>query len=242
MGFDPDEAPESLVRYLLESSEKIGTGSLDELSAAYRDSIREVDYFESSAGVEGALPRIEKMVGLDTVSAPWKQAVRDARSLRKSIGNESAPIDNSTMFELLGMDKRAETKWDEVVQSGQKASVALNSGGHMKYIPRKKHPHAKRFELGRFIADYGIAADGEWLVETDQSTARQKYQKAFAAEFLCPIDGLVEFLEDNYTDDAIEKASDHFNVSAITIESLLANNGYIDRGAYAESVYIFSNP
>ena len=62
---------------------------------------------------------------------------------------------------------------------------------------------------------------------TDLSTARQKFQRAFAAEFLCPIDELKAFLDDDYSESAIEDAAAHFDVSERTVESPLANNGVL---------------
>ena len=61
-------------------------------------------------------------------------------------------------------------------------------------------------------------------VESDLATATQKRQRAFAAELLCPIDALVEFLDGDYSESAQEDAADHFEVSETTIAALLANN------------------
>jgi len=68
-----------------------------------------------------------------------------------------------------------------------------------------------------------------WLVTADLSTARQKFQRAFAAEFLCPIRSLIGFLDDDFSESAIEDAASHFSVSERTVESLLMNNGYFSR-------------
>jgi hypothetical protein len=98
-----------------------------------------------------------------------------------------------------------------------------------KPVLHAKHPIAKRFELARFIGDYILTGhtNGEWLTSTDLSTSRQKYQKAFAAEFLCPIAALREFLQEDYSESAIEDAVDHFQVSQMTVDSLLVNNRLI---------------
>ena len=81
--------------------------------------------------------------------------------------------------------------------------------------------------MARFLGDYVSreAKDGQWLVSTDLGTARQKFQRAFAAEFLCPISALVEFLGEDYSETAIEDAAEHFQVGQRTVESLLVNNG-----------------
>lgn len=99
----------------------------------------------------------------------------------------------------------------------------------LNFVPRKRHRLAKRFEFSRFLGDHLREPEGSahWLASTDLATSRQKYQRAFAAEFLCPIRSLVEFLGDDFTESAFEEAADRFGVSEQTVESLLANNGYL---------------
>ncbi|MBN8454098.1 MAG: hypothetical protein J0M31_13580, partial [Candidatus Accumulibacter sp.] len=95
--------------------------------------------------------------------------------------------------------------------------------------PRKRNPGGKRFELARFLGEYLRPAADElrWLVSTDLWTFRQKYQRAFAAEFLCPIDSLTSFLNGDFSSYAIEEAAAEFDVSEQTVTSLLRNNGYM---------------
>jgi hypothetical protein len=47
-------------------------------------------------------------------------------------------------------------------------------------------------------------------VSADLATARQKFQRAFAAEFLCPINSLVEYLSEDFSDTALEDAALRF--------------------------------
>ena len=65
-------------------------------------------------------------------------------------------------------------------------------------------------------------------MSSDLTTARQKRQRSFAAEFLCPIDALVAFLNGNYSESAQEEAAENFQVSEKTVETLLINHGYVD--------------
>jgi len=59
----------------------------------------------------------------------------------------------------------------------------------------------------------------------------QKFQRAFAAEFLCPVSSLVEFLDGDFSESAVEDAASYFTVSEQTVEALLINNGYFARQA-----------
>jgi Zn-dependent peptidase ImmA (M78 family) len=67
----------------------------------------------------------------------------------------------------------------------------------------------------------------QWLPTTDAKTVRQKIQRAFAAEFLCPIASLKYWLQGDYSLESIEDAGAYFDVSPLAIRSHLANHGLI---------------
>ena len=54
-------------------------------------------------------------------------------------------------------------------------------------------------------------------------------QRAFAAEFLCPIDELRSFLNGEFFTESFEEASEYFGISERAIVSHLANNHLIPR-------------
>lgn len=64
---------------------------------------------------------------------------------------------------------------------------------------------------------------------TRSYTYRQKLQRAFAGEFLCPFDALADLLGGDLSADAREDAASHFNVSERTVSSLLVNHKMIGR-------------
>src|SRR5207245_8077866 len=100
----------------------------------------------------------------------------------------------------------------------------------LKLLFHKGNRPARRFEAARFIADE-LSAKGSdrWLPITDAATARQKLQRAFAAEFLCPIDSLRSYLGDEFLPEAIEDAGEHFGISEMAVKSHLANHQLIPR-------------
>lgn len=81
----------------------------------------------------------------------------------------------------------------------------------------------------RFLGEYLRPPDEteRWLASTDLSTSRQKYQRAFAAELLCPLDSLLSFLDGDLSSYAIEEAAANFDVSEQVVTNLLLNNGVI---------------
>ena len=58
-------------------------------------------------------------------------------------------------------------------------------------------------------------------------------QRAFAVEFLSPIESVRERLGDNYSDEKISKVAKHFSVSPMTILHSLVNHGDIPRNNLA---------
>ena len=244
MGFDPDEADEAIMRFAMDKYDKIGHSSLEELAVSYgkfsNDSLLSVEKFFNLSGVFGK-PILSKKKNISTNSLfPWKQAVQDAHIIRKDTGNEKNPIETSKLFDLLGISSADQTRWEEIADK-QNASVGISgeTNESIKFIPRKKHPLGKRFELARYLGDYLTIPSEQWLVSTDFGTARQKYQRAFAAEFLCPINGLLEYLEDDFSKDNLEDAAEHFQVSSLTVESILANNNYLESPYGIETYYSF---
>ena len=87
---------------------------------------------------------------------------------------------------------------------------------------------ARRFEAARLLSDFMFASmKDRWLPATDAKTVRQKLQRAFSAEFLCPISSLKHLLQGDYSSDSLDEAGYYFGVSPLAIRSHLANHGLI---------------
>lgn len=243
MGFDPDECSTEVMEYAIHFCNKYGERALLELAPVYgkgqyKEPLKPLEAFIGSPGICGkpAFSRGDVGCSVKTGELPWKLAVDSARKLRGEIGNNKNPIDTNMLFDLLGVAKSDSGKWEPIGRS--RASVGIPVDDHrIKFVPRKKHPISKRFELSRYVADFIYTGADQWLTNTDLGTARQKYQRAFAAEFLCPINSLVEFLDEDFSEEAIEDAENHFEVSKQTITSLLINNRIIEHHFTNEPPY-----
>jgi len=161
--------------------------------------------------------------------APWERAVHDARALRRKIGNIRDSVSNRSLYNLLGLSSETVANWSSQVGRSPVAVAIPKNDHQLKFVPRRHSPAGQRFELARFLGEYlrPSTREDRWLASTDLATSRQKYQRAFAAEFLCPIDALTSFLNGDFSSYAIEEAANVFEVSEQTITSLLRNNGYI---------------
>lgn len=244
MGYDPGECPEERFRQALALADRVGADTFSELAPVYGVSsvpspAAAIEEIAESPGLEGApCVTIPKEENSPPVAPPWQRAVFAASRVREATGNLRAAIGDDTLCDLLGLRTMEAEQW--VPTRRRRAALGIRGDDHrIKFILRKRHPIARRFELARFLADYLVVEPegGQWLASTDLGTARQKFQRAFAAEFLCPIAALREFLQGDYSESAVEDAAEHFQVSQRTVEFLLFNNGLAPfhwTGDYAE--------
>lgn len=232
MGYDPDECPAQVMAEALELETRLGMSALSELTPIFGRrgdgaALGEIAKLEAAVGLPGKPdPNIACLAGAPRTAPPWRRAVEAARSLRSTLGSESGPLDDASLYGFFGLKAELVAEW--APPSGHQVGLAVpGEQGSIKFVPRKRHPVAKRFEFARFLGDYANSEPERWLVSTDLPTWRQKFQRAFAAEFLCPIESLDKYLGSDYSESAVEEAAAHFKVSEKTVESLLANNGYI---------------
>jgi hypothetical protein len=236
LGFDPDECSEDLVKDALDLAEQMGSKTFSEVAPAYTEDILEAELLSAKineliqeSGFDGnpEVP-VDHSASQDFSKAPWQKANEVASRLRGLIDIIEEPITDDQLYNLLGLKKSEYEAFDPPRQ--RRISVAVPSGKTgFKFHTRKRHPIAKRFELARFIGDYLLYGNcgASWLANTDLRTSRQKYQRAFAAEFLCPLSSLQAYLENDYSESAMEDAAEYFKVSLQTVESILTNNGLI---------------
>lgn len=235
LGYDPDECPQALIEQALAFDQAMGGTVLAELAPLYgkfgsEPSLDALDELREQPGLLGrpAVPDLHLARPRSAGEPPWVRAVAAARTLRERIGLGQGKVRDETLQELLGL-RRADAAEPPGAGVRRRSGIGVpQAAGQFKFMPRKRHPVSRRFELSRFIADL-VQTQGtpQWLASTDLSTSRQKFQRAFAAEFLCPIDELTEFLDGDFSESGIEDAAEHYDVSEHTVASLLANNGLI---------------
>jgi hypothetical protein len=234
LGYDPDEAPPDLLERLLHLAGEAGVDATDEIAPVCAGSdptgaLRNVIDLASRPGIPGrvAIP-MPTRVPNGTVP-PWQRARHLATAIRRSLGLGGEPLDDKSLSELLQIspDDLTSTPWASAPMG---LAVRTGDDRDLKLLFHKKNRPARRFEAARFIADY-LSAEGtdRWLPITDAATARQKMQRAFAAEFLCPIESLHSYLGDEFLPEAFEDAAEHYGISEMAIKSHLANNHLIPR-------------
>ncbi|GGJ88578.1 hypothetical protein GCM10007426_17340 [Alloalcanivorax dieselolei] len=243
MGYDPEECPQLLMQSMIRMTDEVGEESLSELISAFARGKefgscqeKEIERFAELKGMEGKpdIPDLATSNGVGESHAPWMPAVQDARNIRDYFGWGLEPLSNEKLLSALGIS--AKTVDSYTPENTSRVSVAIpQRQGLIRFMPRKKHPVARRFEYARLLGDCIFQQRDEgWLVSSDLSTFRQKYQRAFAAELLCPIEGAKAFMQDDYSESSVEDAAEYFDVSTTAVTNLLASNNLIETDDFSD--------
>jgi Zn-dependent peptidase ImmA (M78 family) len=243
-GYDPDEAPAALIETLAEDTSRLGDHAMEEVAAHGRHQTAELlQSIEELASVKGH-PRaggfrckpqvLKKKPSQKPGLRPWERAALLAQAARKewNLGNE--PISNMSLADLLQTGTpafkdhavRAATPMPLAVRhaDGEKADVYVGSSWMT----------TRRFAASRLLGHWlDRAGETDRLIPAAEGrTADQQFQRAFAQEFLCPFNALMERLQTQYpTGDEIEDAADYFGVSQQVVRTTLVNKGELDRDA-----------
>lgn len=240
MGYDPDEAPEGLIASLQEAKESYGRDAVQEVAAVSRSlalthiktlgqNVESGCHAVQVHGYESIRQRIAAQT--NNFDVPWSRARHAAQIARDSWGLKGK-VDTKTLSEIFHIPEA------DILQASTRTELPLTAGMRHNDMPEqfhilsnKRHPTSRRFAFARLVGDHLTIPDNERLLPaTDSKTGRQKFQRAFAQEFLCPFDDLkFRFQADAPTEDEIQDAAEHYDVSPRLIETTLVNNGMLDR-------------
>jgi hypothetical protein len=230
LGYDPEQAPERLMKQVASLFGTAGKSATAEvaplLNSPQPATIAQLEALARAPGVEADFPKHDIQMDFPSEIAPWDAGRRVAHLLRDSIGRSSGPISDQMLNDVLGAKAALENTpaGDIPIALGVRAVNGTRATLHF----RKRSRTGMRFQAARFLAEALRAPlDDSWLPLTDRGTARQKFQRAFAAEFLAPINEIREAQDWRRSSDGFEELADHYGVSPLTIRSHLANHGLL---------------
>lgn len=233
LGNDPDEADEKNIERLIRDSVDIGENGMRELAAArIQEDAATIKDIAARAGFDSSPKDAVRLHdksrdSLPTSVAAWKRGVAAARSLREQENLKDLPVSNNRLCELAGVASAALKAHDKIDSVSFALDKGLNQG---RVVLRSRYETGRRFDLARLLGDRVAAlSNGALKPATRSHTFRQKLQRAFAGELLCPFEALAVRLHGDLSDEAIQEAAEHFNVSVLTVQTLLANHGMIER-------------
>lgn len=235
---DPDVIEETELRAVREKLRWMGERAGDEvLAASTFDEVTRVDDW----ALELVKSTRAQLMNADAVSAardalppvhtgelPWERGRAMAQSVRLAWGAGLSTLALEKQLGVVNSRRRARTVVERIVAAGFRDEA----GGVRAFVPQKRDS-SYRFHLARVLADALEHGHQDVLfAATDTASARQKLQRAFAQELLCPIDGILERIRvpDRPTESELEDTADYYGVSPWTVQTVLVNHGHIDRG------------
>ena len=243
MGFGHEEADGYILSALEALTRYVGNGAIEEVATASKHAaIWDLETLLETIHTSGTLLTLGPPVSLSetaedsnrTSSEPWELGVKLARAARHKWQVGDDELADGQFAEICGVQR----DW---IREGADAAGPMPAGiRHTSRIDalnvslQKRHPNARRFALARIIGDHIMAASSERLLPiTNSRTQRQRFQRAFATEFLCPIESLKEFVQNRGPDDdLLDDASIRYQVSPMLIERSLIKNGLWPRSCW----------
>lgn len=232
LGYDPDEGPATLMEELHDLAAETGDAALDEVASGLArnrpcESLARLRTAVSGPVTDGRITVTRNIGPVPVLHAkPWMRGYALARSARCAWNMPEDRVTDDTLSDLFGISAKILSA-KRLPLARPPFGVAVEQGDcRLKTVFWKRNPIGLRFEAARYLADWLLAPqDDHWLPVTDAKTIRQKLQRAFAVEFLCPIRALEGFLDGDLSEDRIEDAALHFGVSERAIRWHLKNAG-----------------
>ena len=241
LGRDPDESEDNAVDQLLVDAAVLGEPAAEELAAhgaqggmvPTAPDLCQIAERSGFAASPRAAARLAARPPARDVPA-WKLGADAARALREQEGLGERPIGNERLSHFAGTDTRALAE----DRTGPNLSFALDRNEtESQIVLRSRWPTGRRFELARLLADRIVVASHDRLhAATRAYTYRQKMQRSFAAEFLSPFEAVEAMLAGDHSAEAQADAAAHFEVSDLTIRTLLVNHHRLERDELDEDL------
>jgi hypothetical protein len=237
LGRDPDESDPQTISQLIADAERLSVAAIEELAAEHgqtgkiltSDELSEIADHNGFDVSPADTVRLSAAMGLPRVGevAAWRLGAQAARVLREQERLENEPISDQLLAQMAG----AQSVVLDDRRSASGISFALDKDSQSgRVVLRSKWHNGRRFELARLLGDRIAGPRGGRLFPATRAyTYRQKVQRSFAAEFLSPFEAVDERLGDDYSVENQKDVADHFQVSELTIRTLLVNHERLER-------------
>ncbi|WP_428492706.1 hypothetical protein [Rhodopila sp.] len=236
LGCEPDESDATIIERLIHDAQLFGERAVEELAAdrAQGGGLLAADDLRQLANINGfdASPRDAIRLAPGGLPLPrdvkaWQLGADAARAARERNGLGDGPIDNKRLAELAGTTAGALTD----TRHGPRISFALDHNEtQSRIVLRSRWPTGRRFELARLLGERIVASpQGRLHAATRAYTYRQKMQRSFAAELLSPFEVVDQMLAGDYSGEAQQDVAEQFQVSELTIRTLLVNHRRLER-------------
>lgn len=247
LGLEPDQ-DDTLVSSALKWGKQFGSNALEEIAAESNGrELTEVlkqakslaDKTKTFADINGART-LAAGNDIPSNNAPWQHAQAMAYALRKKWGFANAPISDEDLADRLSLNvsKLRETSSDAPFSFGVRGAA----GGKLGFLLNRPHKEGRRFDTARLIGDFiAFDRDERIIPATNTVTTRQKFQRAFAAEFLCPS----MMIKEQYSDidqrsigKVVDEISNDYGVSEQVVVHHMENRQVLSHAMFESSLLL----
>ena len=248
LGFDSDEADASLLERRIIEVAELGENAIREMAATSsgrgkvptaRDLRQIADDFGFDARQADAIQLRSDVQLPPTGEVPaWRRGAVAAQELRAQENLDAKSIPNEQLADMLGV---VVSNLNSSSNNFDLSFVIDTSENLGRVVLRPKWAVNRRFDIARLLGDR-IAGDGVEPLHpaTRTFTYRQRLQRSFAAEFLCPFEAVDDMLEGDYSQEKQEECAEYFQVSSRVVLSHLVNHGLINRDDFERESEIVS--
>lgn len=227
LGYSPDEATESLVDHYIDSIQKYGINAVMDL--ATENLLPEIEKCNFSQKLKFKYRPI-KLSHANKEEA-WSLGYSAARNFRKDLNLSPCDvIDNTKLGDAFSLtQKMLKQHWD----NDNKINIGLlkrhnKSDDLSLYIGGAMHSDSKRFMTSRLLgAQIMDQSQENLLICNELNTRSQQIQRAFAAEFLCPQQGIKEtgYIKNMHAPrtEELNKVAENFGVSPRVVKHQCEN-------------------
>lgn len=237
LGYDPDEGPEDLIDELISAQDLLGVETVYELAANRFDAVPNLDALKGQGFTSNLQDRlvIEELPSISSALPAWELGSQLAQTVRQKLGNLGNPISSKYLAELMAVNEQVlDESTNNPLQVGYTLKTSTIQG---KINLTGKRETGRRFDLARLLADQLLFVDDKLALAAPSTSYRQKMQRAFAAELLCPInllqDGFDTQLSKEKQEEQQEDLAEHFGVSPLTVKNILMDNDLLERSDYS---------
>ncbi len=241
LGYDPGDAPDHTIEALQNAASEFGSSAVEEVAAESMDNaifdIKTLWDESRSKAFELVIPNFDilkrRISEIELSLLPWQRAAQAARLARDAWSLQPGPVSTSILADILSISE--ESLLNDLEAKGPMHAGFRNGrpDGFGVFL-NKPISAGRRFALLRLVGDHLTAPQGDRLLPAAvrSKTQRQKFQRAFAQEFLCPYTDLTGYLGSaDPSDEDIEEAARYFDVSPFVVETILVNKGNRDRSS-----------
>lgn len=241
LGFDPDTVPKGLMKGLALLAKQVGEAALDEAAAAAPgrdagDVLAEVVQAARESEVVVDLS-VARQVGSGLIRTgevpPWELGREAALRVRDLLGISHRPVLMKAFSDLLQVSS-SDLKRRGTARGLRYSARMRHRGERHRVALQSVYDRDRRFELSCALAD-AIWLESDFGVISKAKTDRQKFQRAFAQNFLVPFAGLQSRIDlSNLGQASIDEAAKFYHVNSNVIRRLLILERILPRETFEE--------